>query len=77
MSTIKEISNSDANAAVRVPVTCPECYHITHELVSKIQDTEVCICAGCGNETIITNDGLITLISMTNVLGELKPITLT
>jgi NMD protein affecting ribosome stability and mRNA decay len=72
MSTIKEIS--DGNVTITVPITCPECYHITHELISKIQETEVCICAGCGNETIITNDGLMTLISMTNVLEELKPI---
>jgi hypothetical protein len=75
MSTIKEVS--DSNATVKIPVTCPECYHITNELISKIQETEVCICAGCGNETIITNDGLMTLISMTDVLGELKPIAFT
>jgi len=73
MTHIKEIANSNAT----VPITCPECYHTTHELISKIQETEVCICAGCGNEVIVTNDGLITLLSYADVIGELKPMSMT
>ena len=29
-----------------LPVTCPHCGHINHELISKMKETEICVCSG-------------------------------
>ncbi len=47
-----------------LPVTCPECQHITHELISKMKETEICVCAGCGKNITICEIELETLASM-------------
>lgn len=66
MLITKEYIESRANETL--PVTCPKCFHTTYELISKIHETEYCICAECGNSIVITNEGLVTLLCYTNEL---------
>ena len=47
-----------------LPVTCPFCQHVTNEYISKMMETEVCICSECGKSIIITEIELETLASM-------------
>ena len=69
MSTVKQ----DLENAM-LPVTCPVCSHITHELVTKMQETEACICAGCGKSIIMTEIELQTLLSMQNCVCGALPV---
>lgn len=56
-----------------LPLTCPKCCHITHELISKMKETEICVCAGCGHKISICEMELETLASMQKcVCGEIE-----
>jgi DNA-directed RNA polymerase subunit RPC12/RpoP len=68
MSFIKGSWNDKAT----LPIKCPECSHTTHELISKLQDTKSCVCAGCGKNIIITGDGLTALETLKKSTTGLK-----
>lgn len=54
MSVIKGSWNNN----VALPIKCPECGHTTNELISKLQQDNTCVCAGCGKSIVITGDAL-------------------
>lgn len=57
----------------QLPLTCPKCGHINHETISKMMETEICVCAGCENKITICEMELETLASMQKcVCGEIE-----
>ena len=68
MSFIKGTWNDKAT----LPIKCPECGHATDELISKLQDTGQCVCAGCGKTIVITGDGLAALKALKETITKFK-----
>lgn len=57
----------------KLPVTCPKCNNINTEYISKMKETEICVCKTCGNKITICEMELETLASMQNcVCGEIE-----
>ncbi len=48
----------------QLPLTCPKCQSITHEFISKMMETEICVCTLCKNKISICEMELETLASM-------------